>query len=159
MSARAQALAEKIEAFNRDFIDCVHNCNDADWQKTCQAEDWPVGVVIRHVADGHYGVMALAQMIIKGDPLPELTMETVIQMGNDHARDHADCTREEVLALLEKNGRAVSEFIANLTEDELDRQGQMALLGGVVSAQQIMEMLILQSGGDHLSSVRAAITG
>lgn len=159
MNLRAQALAEKIQTFNRDLIDCVQNCSNADWQKTCQAEDWPVGVVIRHVADGHYGVRALAKMIIKGDPLPEFTMEAVIQMGNDHAREHADCTREEVLTLLEQNGRAVIEFIANLTEDELDCQGQMALLGGKVSAQQILEMLILHSGGDHLSSVRSTIAG
>jgi hypothetical protein len=159
MSPRAQALAEKIQAFNRDFLDCVQNCSDADWQKTCPAEDWPVGVVIRHVAEGHYGVKALAQMIIKGDPLPELTMEAVIQMGNAHAREHADCTREEVRTLLEQNGRALVEFIANLTEDELDCQGQMALLGGDVSAQQILEMLILHSGGDHLSSVRSTLSG
>ena len=158
MSPRAQALAEKIQAFNRDFLDCVQNCSDADWQKTCQAEDWPVGVVIRHVADGHYGVMALARMIIKGDPLPELTMDAVIQMGNDHAREHADCTREEVRALLEQNGRALIEFITNLTEDQLDCQGQMALLGGDVSTQQMLEMLILHSGGDHLSSVRSTIS-
>lgn len=157
MHPRAQALAEKIRKFNRDMIDCAKNCRDADWRKTCTAEDWPVGVVIRHVADGHYGVMALAQMIIKGDPLPELTMEAVIQMGNDHAREHADCTRAEVLALLETNGRAVSEFVTNLTGEELDRQGQMALLGGPVSTQQMLEMLILQSGGDHLASVRSTI--
>ena len=159
MSPRAQALAEKIQAFNRDFLDCVQNCSDADWQKTCPAEDWPVGVVIRHVAEGHYGVKALAQMIIKGDPLPELTMEAVIKMGNDHAREHADCTREEVRALLEQNGRALIEFIANLTEDELDCQGQMALLGGDVSAQQILEMLILPAAADPLTSALYTLSG
>ena len=157
MNPRAKTLAEKIQSFNRDLIECVENCSDADWRKTCQAEDWPVGVVIRHVADGHYGVMAMAKMIINGEPLPELTMEAIIQMGNDHAREHADCTRDEVLTLLTQNSRALSEFVASLSEDELDRQGRMTLLGGDVSAQQIMEMLILQSGGDHLSSVQSTI--
>lgn len=159
MNSRSQALAQKIQAFNRNLLDCVQNCSDSDWQKICPAEDWPVGVVLRHVADGHYGVMALAQMIIKGDPLPELTMEAVIRMGNDHAREHAACTREEVIALLEKNGGALRDFIANLAEDELDRQGQMTLIGGQVSTQQLLEMLILHSGGDHLSSVQATLSG
>jgi hypothetical protein len=158
MNTRAQELSQKIQAFNRNMLDCVQHCGDADWQKVCKAEDWPVGVVIRHVADGHYSVMALAKMIIKGDPLPDWSMEAVIQMGNDHAREHADCTREEVLALLEKNGRAVSEFVADLSEDELDRQGQMALIGGQVSAHKILEMLILHSGGDHLKSIRSTIS-
>ena len=83
-------------------------------------------------------------------------MENVIQMGNDHARAHADCTKEEVLSILEANGRSLGEYIASLTEDDLDRKGKMTLIGGEVSAQQILEMLILHSGGEHLESIRNA---
>ena len=141
MSARIDALTRKIEAFNHDMIALVRGCSDDDWCKVCQAEDWSVGVVARHVGDGHYRVVELAKMIISGTPLPDWSMEDIVRMGNDHAREHADCTRAEVLALLETNGRALSEFVTNLTGAELDRQGQMALLGGTVSAQQILEML------------------
>ena len=159
MNSRAQALSRKIEAFNRDMIDCVRNCSDADWQKICKAEDWTVGVVARHVGDGHYRVVDLTRMIINGDPLPEWTVEDVVQMGNAHARKHADCTREEVLAILEQNCRSLVEYLATLTEDDLDRKGQIALIGGEVSAQQILEMLILHSGGEHLESMRTTISG
>ena len=159
MNARAQAMARQFQTFNRDVIDCVQNCNDADWHKICAAEAWPVGVVARHPGDGHYRVVELAKMIIQGDPLPDWSMEDVIRMGNDHARDHADCTRPEVLAILETNGRALQEYVATLSEADLDRKGQMALAGGEISAQQIMEMLILHSGGEHLTSMRATIGG
>ncbi len=158
MSARIDALTQKINSFNQDMIDFVRQCSDADWRKVCKAEDWPVGVVARHVGDGHYRVVELAKMIIHGDPLPEWSMENVIQMGNDHARAHADCTKEEVLSILEANGRSLSDYIASLTEDDLDRKGKMTLIGGEVSAQQILEMLILHSGGEHLESIRNAIS-
>lgn len=158
MNARAQALAEKIQAFNRDMLDCVQNCNDDDWQKICKAEDWPVGVVARHVGDGHYQVVELAKMIIAGTPLPNWTMDAVVQMGNDHAREHSDSTREEVLTVLEANACSLNEFITTLSEDELDRQGQMALIGGNISAQGILELIILQSGGEHLKSIRATLS-
>jgi hypothetical protein len=159
MNARAQALAEQVQAFNRDMLDLVQNCSDADWRRVCKAEDWSVGVVARHVGDGHYRVVELAKMIIAGTPLPDWSMSAVVQMGNDHAREHADCTREEVLAILESNAATLDDFIAALSEDELDRQGSMALVGGDVSVQRILELLILQSGGDHLKSIRATLAG
>ena len=159
MNSRAQALIRQIETFNRNVIDCVRNCSDTDWRKICQAEDWPVGVVARHLGDGHYRVVELARMIIQGDPLPEWTMEDIIQMGNDHAREHADCTREEVLAILEQNARALIAFVDTLSEEELDRKGHLTLMASEVSAQQILEMLILHSGGDHLESIRSTVAG
>ena len=157
MNPRVQALAEQIQAFNRGVMNCVQKCKDSDWQKICKAEDWTVGVVARHVGDGHYRVVELAKMIIAGTPLPDWSMETIVQMGNDHAREHADCTREEVLAILASNAATLNEFITALSEDELDRQGSMALIGGNVSVQGILEMLILQSGGEHLQSIRTTL--
>ena len=157
MHPRAQALAEKIKAFNREMMGCVQSCTDEDWQQRCEAEDWTVGVVARHVGDGHYRVVELAKMIIAGSPLPDWTMDAVVQMANSHAREHADCTREDVLAVLESNADTLYKFIITLSEDELDRQGNMALLGGSISVQQILEILILQSGGDHLKSIRTAL--
>ncbi len=158
MSARIDALTRKIEAFNHDMVALVRGCSDDDWRKVCQAEDWSVGVVARHVGDGHYRVVELAKMIISGTPLPEWSMEDVVRMGNDHAREHADCSKAEVLSILEDNSRALTAYITALTEDELDRKAQMALIGGEVSAQQILEMLILHSGGEHLESMRATIS-
>ncbi len=157
MTSRAQALAQKIEAFNREVIACVHDCKDADWTRKCEAEDWPLGVVARHVGDGHYRVGALARLIIQGETLPAWTMEEVIQMGNDHARKHAECTKEDVLSILENNGRALVDYVAALSEDDLDARGTLALLGGEISAQQILEMLVLHSGGDHLQSMRTTL--
>ena len=158
MSARIEALTRKIEAFNQDMVAVVRSCSDDDWRKVCAAEDWSVGVVARHVGDGHYRVVELAKMIISGSPLPAWSMEDIIGMGNDHARQHADCTKEEVLSILETNSRSLTTYITSLTEEELDRKGQMALIGGEISAQQIMEMLILHSGGEHLESMRNTIS-
>jgi hypothetical protein len=158
MNTRAAALAAQIQDFNREMIACVRGCSDADWRLICKDEDWSVGVVARHVGDGHYQVVELARMIIKGDPLPDWSMADIVRMGNDHARAHADCTREEVVAILKKNGRALEGFVAGLSEDELDRKGRLPLLDQEVSAQQILEMLVMQSGGDHLQSIRKTMT-
>jgi hypothetical protein len=77
-------------------------------------------------------------------------------MNAQHAKEHANCTREEVLGLLRKNGSAFAGYLEGLSEADLARTSYLVLIGGDVSAQQLIEMVILQSGGEHFDSMKAA---
>ena len=156
MSQRAKELAERLTAFNGEIIAFVENCSDEDWTKVCSGEQWSVGVVARHLAAGHYGVLNLVKLVVSGEPLPDITMEAIDQMNAEHAEEHADCTRAEVLSLLRENGSSIAEYVAGLGDEDLDRAGHLVLLGGDVSAWQVFERVILQSGGEHLASMKAA---
>jgi hypothetical protein len=158
MSQRTKKLVERFTAFSNDFIAFVENCTDEDWQKVCGGEQWAVGVVAHHVAAGHFGAIDFVRMIVAGEAIPEITMEAIDQMNAQHAKEHANCTREEVLALLRKNGPAFAGYLEALSEADLVRTGYLAAIGGDVSAQQLIEMVILQSGGEHLDSMKA-VTG
>jgi hypothetical protein len=157
MSERAQSLADLIQAFNDAVLAFVDRCPDEAWRKTCANEDWAIGVVARHVAAGHFQVIHLAKTMLKGEPLPELTMEQLIEQGNDHARQHADCTRDEVQRLLEENGEAAVAFAAGLRDDDLDCKGHLALVGGDVTVERLLRFVIIQSGGEHLASMQATV--
>ena len=156
MSQRTKELVERFTAFSNDFIAFVDNCNGKDWQKVCSSEGWTVGVVAHHVAAGHFGAIDFVRMIVAGEAIPEITMEAIDQMNAQHAKEHANCTREEVLGLLRENGSAFVSYLEGLSEADLDRTGYLAAIGGDVSAQQLIEMVILQSGGEHLDSMKAA---
>lgn len=157
MSERAQALADLIQAFNEAVLAFVDRCPAEAWQKTCADEDWTVGVVARHVAAGHFQIIHLAKMMLQGDPLPEMTMAQIIEQGNAHARKHGGCTRDEVQGLLEANGGAAVAFAAGLSDEELDRMGHLALVGGDISVEQLLRAVIVQSGGEHLASMQTTI--
>ena len=157
MSERAQLLADTIQAFNDAVMAFVDRCPEEAWRKTCPNEDWQVGVVARHVADGHFQVTRLAKTLLQGAPLPELTMEQLIEQANTHAREHVDCTPEEVKKLLAENGAAAVAFTAGLSDDDLDRKGHLALVGGDVSVEQLLTFVIIHSGGEHLTSMQTAI--
>lgn len=157
MSERAQTLADLIQAFNDAVIAFVDRCPEKAWQQTCRDEDWTVGVVARHLAAGHFQVIKMAQVMLQGESLPALTMEQVIEQGNTHAHDHADCTREDVKALLAENGDAAVAFVANLSDEELDCKGHLDLMGGEVSVEQLLDLVIIRSGGEHLASMQATI--
>ena len=158
MSQRTKELVARFTGFNNEFIAFVDNCSDEDWRKVCSGEGWTVGVVAHHVAAGHFGAIDFVRMIVAGEAIPEITMEAIDQMNAQHAKEHANCTREEVLALLRKNGSAFAGYLEGLSEADLGRTGYFAAIGGDVSAQQLIEMVILQSGGEHLNSMKA-VTG
>jgi len=157
MSERARNLAERLEAFNRDMITFVDHLTEEEWGKVCAREDWGVGVTARHIGAGHYeGAAWLTKMIVAGEKLPELTGEQIDQMANQHAREHADCTKAEVLEILRKNGDMLVAFAARLDDADLDRTGYLAAIGGDLSAQQLLENVVLQSGGQHFANLKAA---
>jgi hypothetical protein len=156
MNEKARELTGRLRAFNDDLVKFVENCSETNWKKTCEKEEWPVGVTARHIGTAHFEAVELARMIVNGQKLPEFTMGQLVDMANEHARRHAGCTREEVLGLLRRNGGTLADYVAGLSDAELDRTGHLALSGGRLTAQQLVEAVILKSGGEHFASMKAA---
>ena len=156
MTKQGKDLAERLKAFNGDVISFVENCGDENWTKICAWEQWSVGVTARHIGAGHFDVVGLIKMIIDGEKLPELTEEQITQMANQHAREHADCTKAEVLDTLRKNGQVLVGFVEDLADGELDRVAYFSMIGGEISARQFIENVILHSGGKHLANMKMA---
>jgi hypothetical protein len=127
MSRRVQDLVERLKAFNNEVIRFVEACSEEQWDKVC-AEEWTLGVVARHIGVGHYtGAADMAKMLVDGEKVPELTMEQIVEMANTHAREHADCSRAEVLDLLNSNGAALADYVADLDDAALNRSAHMEL--------------------------------
>jgi hypothetical protein len=157
MKNRSEDIAEKIKAFNDKVVRFVENCSEQDWQKLCVSEDWTVDVVARHIGAGHYSVVELVRMIIDGEKLPDLTMEDIIRMSNEHAREHAKCTREKVHNILLENGEIIASYVAALDDNKLDRTGHLAATGGEVTAGQLIEYVVFQSANEHFESMKSTV--
>ena len=156
MSDRAADLAARFRTLNDELIAFVENCPDGDWRKLCPGEQWPVGVVARHVAASHFGAIGLVKMAVAGEELPELTAGAIDRMNLKHAEKHRLCTRDDVLKILRENGASTVDSVARLRDADLDRAGHIAAAGGDMTVEQIVEQIILRSGGEHLAHVKAA---
>ncbi len=155
MSERSKKLADRLNSFNEEVITFVENCTEADWQKI-GIEEWPVGVTARHIAANHYPAMSWATMILKGEKLPELTAEQITQNANLHAREHAGCSKSEVLDILRDHGRKIVEFAGGLEDLELDKAGYLPGFGRNMTVEQFLEMAILLSANEHFQSMKTA---
>lgn len=156
MSDRAADLAARFRTLNDELIAFVESCPDENWRKVCPGEQWPVGVVVRHVAASHFGAIGLAKMLVAGEKLPELTESAINRMNLKHAEKHRLCTRDDVLKILRGDGASAAEYVAGLRGADLDRTGHVAVAGGDMTVEQIIEHIILRSAGEHLANVKAA---
>ena len=155
MSDRAKNLANRLNSFNEEVISFVENCTESDWRKV-GVEEWPVGVTARHIGANHYSAaMSLARIILKGEKLPEKTIEQITENANRHAREHAGCTKSEVLEVLRDQGRKVVDFAADLKDFELDKTPLLPPIGGELSVEQFLEAVILRSAKEHFQSMKA----
>jgi len=159
MGAKSRDLAQRLQAFADEVLGVVQGCSREDWGRRCASEDWSVGVTARHIAAGHFETLGLVKALADGGPLPQLTRAQIVAMANDHAREHANCTSEEVTGLLRRNAAEMVGYVAGLEDGELERKGFFAFIGVEMSLRQFLEAVILKSGGGHLASIRAAIAG
>jgi len=159
MTERAKDLAERLSAFNQELMGFVGNCSDEDWRKVCRGENWSVAVLARHIPAAHYRAFKLAKMIVAGETLPQVSMETVDQMNARHAEKYASCTKDEVLGLLREHGESIAEYVSQLSDDDLDRTGHIELMGGDIAVEKFIENVILVSCREHLANMKAAISG
>jgi uncharacterized damage-inducible protein DinB len=157
MSQRAKDLCKRIQSFRDEIIAFVEQLSDEQWKAVSQWEQWTVGVAARHLGAGHLGIFKLLKMIVQGDELPQYTMDQINAMSNDDAREHANCTKAEALDELRRNGAEFTAFVAGLSDEELDRKGRMPAFGGEASVEKILELVVFQSGGQHLDSMKAAV--
>jgi uncharacterized damage-inducible protein DinB len=160
MSSRAADLADRLEAANVAVIEAVQESSEADWQRVTSSEGWSVGVTARHIAISHLPIMGLVELVATGGEVPPITMDMFHAGNAQHAQEHASCTREEVLEILRRDGQAAADKLRGLSDEQLERKASMAFAGGAeMSAQQIVEGILLGHPAQHLESIKAATAG
>jgi uncharacterized damage-inducible protein DinB len=150
------ALAERVEQANNTLIAAVEQISEADWRKQCASDDRPLGVVVHHVAEAHAFVLGAAQAIAAGGELPTLTWEMVHAGNAEHARQHAGCDKAATLELLRRNSAKAARAIRGLSDEQLSRAGTWGL-DGQVTAQQVIELHMIDHVREHLANIEAAI--
>jgi hypothetical protein len=157
MGARAEALARRFEAKAEEATGVIERLGDADWKKVTAGEKWSVGVVAHHVAGAHEAIAGIIRNIATGQAGPTFTMDMLNDMNAQHAREHANCTKAEVLALHKKGAAAAAAVVRGLDDASLDRTATILQGMPAMSAQQAVEGILLDHVDEHLKSIRAAI--
>jgi DinB superfamily len=157
MGARAEVLAKQFETKAAEMTKAIGQLSDADWKKVTESEKWPVGVTAHHVAGGHEPISGIVKTVAGGQSIPNFTMDMLNESNAKHAREFAGCTKAETLALHEKGAAAAAAVVRGLSDADLERSGTVLTGMPAMTAQQVVEGILISHIGEHLGSIRKTV--
>ena len=158
MGAKADGLAKQFEAKAQEATAVMERMSDADWKKTTAAEKWTVGVTAHHVAGAHEPIANIVRTVATGQSMPHFTMDMLDEANAKHAKDFANCTKAETIALHKKGVAAAAAAVRGLSDDQLTKSGTVLAGAPAMSAEQVITNILINHIDDHFGSIRKTIS-
>ena len=159
MGAKGEALAKQLEAKAKDAVATLEKLSDADWKKVTEAEKWTVGVTAHHIAGAYEAVAGIITGIVAGHAPGNFTMGMLDQMNAQHAKEHANCTKAETAALLKKGAATAAAVVRGLSDDQLAKSGIVFTDAPPMTAEQLVQLGLLNHVEEHFGSIRKTVGG
>ena len=156
MTSKADALADRFEQASQDFIKDVEALSDREWREKTDSEGWTVAATAHHAAISSGPIAAMAQAAATGGAMPPITSDMLHEMNAKHAQEFATCTREETRAAMRESAAGASKVVRGLKDDQLGRSAMLPL-GMELTAEQIIEMVLIGHIVGHGQSIKAAV--
>jgi DinB family protein len=158
MGAKADALAKQFEAKVQEATSVLEKLSDADWKKVTAAEKWPVGVTAHHVAMGHAGIAGLLKSVASGQHKASMTMDDLHAMNAQHAKDFANVSKAETVALHKKNAAEAAAVVRGFDDAALARSAELLKGMPPMTAEQAVSGILISHIEDHLGSIRKTVS-
>ena len=159
-NTRSALLAEQYEAAHDEFVRLVESLDDDQWHLAGknfpqridnEDEGRPVGVLAHHVATNGDWITERIQTMLAGGPLAPVNMRAI---NSEHARSHANVTKDEVLRLLRASKGRIANAVRAIPDDQLDIQRSTP--AGSMSAAERVEKVLIGHMKQHQGSIEAA---
>lgn len=157
MNQRTEALVQRFNRANAELISYIEGCTEEDLDRVTVGEGWNVRVTVHHLAVSHEPVAGLAQLLGHGLPLPPLTLEMFHHGNAQHAAEYATVSKQTILDTLQRSGAQASAVVSGLSDEALDRAGHFTLLNADITAQAVIENILIAHIDSHLASIKAAV--
>jgi hypothetical protein len=122
MAERAEFLAKRFLQTNEEVLAVVEACSDDQWKMICVKEGESVGLVTYHIAGAYIVEMELMKASLTGQPVPDVyaVKGRLDQWHAEQKEQFQDCRQDETIALSRQNAASAANFIAGLSNDQLN---------------------------------------
>jgi uncharacterized protein (TIGR03083 family) len=155
MGSKSAELAARFEQANGELMALVSSCSEAEWRTPTADEQWSVAVVAHHVGAGHAMIAGVARTVGDGATVPPMTWDMINAVNAQHARENAQATKAETLALLRQAGADAATLVRGLSDEQLARSAP--LMGQSMTAAQVIEGILIGHVVQHAGSIRKAL--
>jgi hypothetical protein len=156
MNVRSDAYATQFEDLSKQFIAMIECCTPAQMQARCAGEQCSVAALAAHVAEGHPVIIDWIAVAAAGGPLPTITMDEIDAMNAEQFSRDENRPKEEILTALRANGAAAAALVRSLDDSELDRSVYFTLIGEEVTADWLIQHILIDELIHHPASIHAA---
>jgi hypothetical protein len=153
MTQRSESLANRLQQANDALLAAVEHSTAEQWQARCADGEWTQGFSGYHAGASIGNITGMVQAMADGQPFAPVTFNQIDQMNAEFLSQHADCTRDETLALIRQNSPASVAFVRNLTDQQLDHKVSLAVGLPEMSVEQVIEMLMIGHPAGHMQSI------
>lgn len=113
-----------------------------------------MGVVAHHILTNQVIIAGWVQQLAEGQAVEGVTWDIAHQLNAQHAHEHADTNKAEVLELESKSSADAVRIIEGLSDTQLDSTARHSLFeGNPVSAEQLIEGGLIGHLQHHLKSI------
>ncbi len=160
-ATRAAQFAAEFEAAQQEFIRLVGSLSDDQWRLVGknhptrindEDESRTVGVIAHHVAISGPWIIHRIQGMLEGRPLSPVDFRV---LNAQHAAEHADVPREEVVRLLQESTPRIAEAVSAIPDDQLDQSRDSP--AGPMSVAQRLKRVLIGHIKAHQGSIEAVI--
>jgi Mycothiol maleylpyruvate isomerase N-terminal domain len=159
MGAKAEALAKQFEAKAQEATAVLERLTDADWKKTTASEQWTVGVVAHHLAGAHEPIAGMVRTVASGQSIPNFTLDMLHARNAEHAKEHANTGKAETVALHKKGAASATAVLRGLNDADLDKSATVLTGQPPMTAEQVINGILLNHIDQHLKSIKATVGG
>ena len=156
VAPKAHALAAEHERVNDEVIAFALACSPAQWRAIVPGEEWPVGVVIHHVAVGHDLMLRWLRSVAEGDDITD-SVASVDDANAQHARQFAEVSVADTVALSRENGAGVVAFLRGVDDAQLGRSSAFGPGDGMTVTTEQIAAIACRHCSTHLASARHAL--
>src|SRR5712692_5242669 len=157
MGAKSEALARQFEAKAQEAAGVLEKLSDADWKKVTAAEKWTVGVTAHHLAGAFEPVAGIVTAIVSGRLPGNFSRVMLDEMNAQHARDYANCTKAETIALFKKGVPTAASVVRGLNDDQLAKSGAVFTDAPPMTAEQLIMGGLITHIDEHVGSIRKTV--
>ena len=159
MSARAEALAKRVEDGAAALIAAAEGFTDEQWRTEHAGEQRSVGVLVHHVGSAYALEAGVVQTLGAGGSLPgDVNWDAIDAMNAQHASDHADIDKATAIALVRQNSAVAAAAVRTLTDEQLDRVAPIVLnWNAPLTVQFFVEQHPIAHPWVHLESINEAL--
>jgi hypothetical protein len=156
MGHPATDLADRFHQTRQAFLDTIESFTPNQMDARCVAEQCTVSALASHMACVYQITRTWIQAIVRGEALPNITMDDIDRRNHEQFARDAHRDRGAIIPELRTTGERVEQIVRVLGGPDLDRTIEFSLFGGQATTQQLVENALIGHTESHLASVLAA---